>query len=320
MGALPSPTVSRPAAASARPFEGVARRLPCADGGEIFLLETQAQGPRRAEVVLVPPFGRSVHDLFIFSYYLRANGFQVVRFDPRNHVGLGSGDIEDFRLSQLERDLEGVVAARRDPCLPLILLGTSLSAPVVIRFAARHREVAGAVTLVGVVDVPETLERATGQSIRPYREPGDHGAPYQTLFGYRVSAQGFVDDMDRHGYGSFTDSLADARAIETPVHLVASTNDEYVDFAKVRELASALRDGSQLMVLEDASHELGRSLGATRQAMALVTKLCLSTLPGGEACYVAPKLTEMIEASSVESRHLAALSDGDTAQVTGAVP
>ena len=281
--------------------------LPTPDGGSILVLEAPALGgAARADVVILPAFGKRAEDLFLLSHYLRRNGFHVLRFDPRNHAGRGTGQIVDFRLSALERDLTQLLRAR-PARRPLILLGVSLSAPVAWKYAASAGGVAGVATLVGVVDVPGSVERATGASVEAYRRPGAMAARYQEPLGRRVLAGQFVRDMDVSGYGHFEATCADALAVEGPVHLVAAGRDQYVDIRLVERLAGRLPPGSRLELLERSTHRLGRSVAALRRAFFLTTELCLLIAEGGPVLPVAPSLAEVVAAARRERAFLRGL-------------
>src|SRR5260370_37344776 len=73
------------------------------DLGWIFVIASRTRGKiLRGNVVLIPPYAINSHEYFLFSYYLLENGFNVLRFDGINNVGLSSGSIEHYTLSQLE--------------------------------------------------------------------------------------------------------------------------------------------------------------------------------------------------------------------------
>nr|MDP8943441.1 hypothetical protein [Actinomycetota bacterium] len=257
------------------------RSLATPDGGSVFVLEGRALGgPPRADVVILPAFGHPVDDLFLPSYYLRRNGFDVLRFDPRNHTGRGTGGIVNFRLSELERDLAHVLRTRPATGRPLLLLGVSMSAPVALKYAARTGDVAGVATLLGVVDAADTIQRATGAAIGPYRRSCPTAERYQEPLGHRVLAREFIADMDANGYGGFEHTCADACAVDGPVHLIAAGRDEYVDLRLVERLAGRLGAGTRLEVLERCSHRLARSIAAARRALALTAELCLQIAEG----------------------------------------
>ncbi len=296
----------RAPAADARDAPALPRLVACPDGGQLLALDVAAVGGDAiADVVLVPPFGKTVQDLLAPTVYLRENGFNVLRFDARHHLGRSSGDIIDFRLSSLARDLELVLAARAG-ARPVVLVGTSLSAPIVFKRAARAADVLGVVSLVGVVDVAETIVRAAGMAIEDYRAGGRPPDPRPEVMGFRVRGVEFVADMDAHGYGSFETTCADAAAIAGPVRLVAAAQDELVDIAKVRRLASGLGPGARLTVLEHCSHELSRSFVVARQALEALVAECFAICPPADGCApLIPPLTTLIEASAAEAQLLA---------------
>jgi acyl transferase len=278
----------------------------------IFVLESALEKPTpKADVLIISPFGKSVHDCFIAAYYLTLSGFNVIRFDPLNHVGMSTGEISNFTLSQLERDVDAVLELRSFPARPLILVGISLSAPVAWKLASLDRRVSGVATLVGVVDVADTIAKASGSSVVQYRDPNMIGDTYQQIFGFKILAQPFVTDMDANGYGSFRDTQRYLENIPVPAHMIAATNDQYVDINQVKALASSLPQNSHFILLENASHEIGRSLAATKQALLTLTSLCLLSLGVNRKAeeLSMPKFTDVIKSSSVESDYLSKVSE-----------
>lgn len=270
--------------------------------GEIFVHRMLPPRPV-GEVVIVPPFGKSVHDLFVPAHYLCANGFVVTRFDPSNHVGRGSGDIRSFTLSGVERDLETVMDLDRERW-PQVLVGMSLAAPIAWRAAKRSRRPVGVVSLVGVVDVPDTVERVCGDSVAPYRA-GAHAPEYQRFFGYDVKAAPFVKDMDASGYGSFRDIAETVAALPGEVHFVVAKADEYVDFAKARAVVEGRTGRSKLTVLDGVGHEIGKSTGVFLRAVGVVTELCVACVnPSASTEVRRSRFTDVVRASGDESAFL----------------
>ena len=303
-GAVAAADFAAPAAEDAVPALS-GRSLATPDGGSVFVLEGRALGgPPRADVAILPAFGHPADDLFLPSYYLRRNGFDVLRFDPRNHAGRGTGEILNFRLSGLERDLAHVLAMRPPSGRPLVLLGVSMSAPVAFKYAARTAGVAGVATLLGVVDAADTIQRASGAAVEPYRRSPSLGSRYQEPLGQRVLAREFISDMDSNGYGRFEETCADACAVEGPVHLIAAGRDEYVDIRLVQRLAGRLPAGSRLEVLERCSHKLARSIAAARRALALTAELCLTIVEGRATAPVIPSFADIIAAARRERAFL----------------
>ena len=79
------------------------RFIECEDDSKIFFLESTIKNPK-ANIIIVTPFGKTIHDMFLITFYLNYNGFNVYRFDPRDHVGMSFSGIpmkRAFRLPPL---------------------------------------------------------------------------------------------------------------------------------------------------------------------------------------------------------------------------
>jgi acyl transferase len=277
------------------------------DSSQIFYLALEQRTEPRANVILIPPYGTSVHDSFLLTYYLYANNFNIYRFDPTNHVGMSSGSIKNYKLSQVENDLETVFnffKARINK--PLVLVAPSLSAPVAWKFSSYTPEISSVVSLVGVVDVSDTVEKAGKFSMKPYRDEHLIGEEYQEIFGYNVLAYQFINDIDSKGYGSLQDTIKNISLINTPLYMIVSENDEYVDLKKAKKCFEFCKPNSEFIVIEKASHELAKSMVATKKAASKLTFFCYkaSGININEDDIVIPKFTEIISKSSIESNYL----------------
>jgi len=75
------------------------------DNKEIFVIESMADTPI-GTVIIVPPYGKTSHEMILLSYYLQHNGFNVIRFDGIDNAGLSSGTLVEYKVSQVEKDLD----------------------------------------------------------------------------------------------------------------------------------------------------------------------------------------------------------------------
>lgn len=272
-----------------------------------FVDEREARGT----VLIVPPFGRSAKDMFFFAFYLWRQGFNVVRFDARHHVGASTGEIADFTLSSLEEDL-GYVCRHLQQCgldMP-ILLGISLSTPVVLKYVAQVHPAAAVVSIVGAFDVKHAIESATGASVAPYRNRAKDRAEFQTILGYQVRAQPFVDDMDDGGFGSLDLMLDYIRSAPCQVHMIMASDDDWVTPESVMRCHQASASGSVLSTFDSVTHEFGRSVATAKRISLEICRLCCLVVDAECAAEnTLPNFSDMLRANSVEATTLDALVD-----------
>src|SRR5205085_4774264 len=70
-------------------------------GGDLTVTVDAAEQPSDSgRVILVPAFGMSAERMFPAAYLLAANGFEVHRFDPRDHPGASTGSTATFPLTR----------------------------------------------------------------------------------------------------------------------------------------------------------------------------------------------------------------------------
>ncbi|MBI4002715.1 MAG: alpha/beta fold hydrolase, partial [Nitrospira defluvii] len=111
-------------------------------------------------VVLAPGYGESKRDYVPLAYYLAGNGFHVVRYDNVNHVGESDGVVTQFRLQDMERDLETVLhhVAAQWPGRSIGLVATSLAGRVALKVTGGAPHVRLLVLINGIMDVRHTLQ------------------------------------------------------------------------------------------------------------------------------------------------------------------
>ena len=257
-------------------------------------------------VLIVPPYGRSAKDMFFFAYYLWRRGFNVIRFDARNHVGASTGEIANFTLSSLEKDLDLVYQYLLGCGFDRpILLGVSLSTPVVLKYVANSNRAASIVSVVGALDVKHAIECATGESVTHYRTRAPNRAEFQSILGYQVRAQQFVDDMDEAGYGSLDMMLNYIKSATCPVHMIAASDDDWVMPETVVRCHQVAPLGSVLSTFENITHEFGRSVSTAKQISLEICRLCSLVSDQGDLPWnVVPNFAEILRANSVESNSI----------------
>jgi pimeloyl-ACP methyl ester carboxylesterase len=120
--------------------------LRTADGLSLAADAWLTREPAAAAVVLVHGFGGHRHNSTVvaMAHELRAEGHAVVTFDMRGH-----GESEGLcTLGDMERlDVAAAVVASRDLAPRVILVGASLGAIAVLRYAVDDPDLAGVVTV-----------------------------------------------------------------------------------------------------------------------------------------------------------------------------
>jgi pimeloyl-ACP methyl ester carboxylesterase len=298
---IPSSRSSASAAAAPRRIQQVGRYVH-GDGRKLFLLENTV-ADARGNVILISPFGRTVHDLFLLANFLTHNGFNVFRFDPRDHDGLSDGAMEDFTLPGLQRDTElAANAFQRAPGVPTLVLGMSLSFPVALKYAASTRDVSAIISVVGVVDLEDTLNKVVGFHPREYRKSPVTAPSFVEPFCCKIRAHNFVHTMDEGRYATRADVERYLRELDKPLYMLAAADDEYVSIEAVESVFRLHGHGGQLERLVGVSHEIGRSIGAAKFVAGRVVEYALLSIRESGARI--PTLVEAIADSQRETEYL----------------
>jgi len=245
------------------------------DNSSLFIQEDYTKEPI-GNVIIMSPFGKTTHDNFLIAYYFRLNRFNVYRFDPRNHVGLSSGVMENFSLLQLEEDV--LIAFENftiDKSLPTFILSISISYPVSLKFVSKNPWIKGLISLVPAVNPDDTVSRVIKCDVKRYRT--EENLPYyQYGFGCKINARNFIIAIEKAQYSNFTDMIGYVNNIHCPMYIIAADKDEFVDLKDVYQIKQAfINENSELLVLKDVTHDIGTKISSAKQAVSLMVKKTL---------------------------------------------
>lgn len=269
------------------------------DDRKIFIIESIADEPI-GTVVIAPPYGKTAHQSVLLSYYLQQNGFNVIRYDGIDNVGLSSGRLIDYQISQTGKDLDLVIQNFcEDKELPLIGLSLSLSFPSTLKYASEHNVFSQLISVVGVIDVVSTVERVVGCPLDPWDRRDTDAPQFMKVFGHDIHAQPFYDDMRENKHFDIDDSNEALNKLKCPVKMIVSGKDEYVSLEEFRNFNLNFSENSEYTILENATHEIGRSMSLTKKSAELVVKYALSN---SDREMHTPHITEVIKVSSAESK------------------
>jgi len=223
-------------------------------------------------VVLVPPFGMSAERLLPVSYLLTTNGFNVIRFDPRNHPGESTGTMFSFCMSRLVEDIGRIV----DDAGGGIIVGMSLGARSVLRVLATTSNVDGAVLLTPVVNTQHTVQQVTGRDWFKQIVDVDDSVTAHVL-GYEIGPTMIHDCIDI-GFVDVEDSIVDVIASTASITFIAGDADPWVAVDDVRSVARAgALEGRDVDVVTvpTASHHLYRNPVLAMTFFRLATERCM---------------------------------------------
>jgi pimeloyl-ACP methyl ester carboxylesterase len=267
------------------------------------------EGTPRGTVLLVPPFGVSADSLFMPAYVLARNGFRVVRFDPRNHVGRSEGEMYDFTVSSCARDVAAVVPAVE----PDVVVGFSLAAPSVLRACAELGSTVPVVMAAGVVNMRHTLREVL--DIDYFTEPcPDH----VLVLGEDVNGYEFIEDCRTFGAVEYADTVAEGDKVTAPLTWVAGTEDPWVSFQEVTKFAEGRTAGPTSVVpVPVGTHQFNLNPTIAMTYTKVILDECLR-LVGSEEAGVMPPLHQAIAARKAQARAEAKAEAEALAETAGA--
>ncbi|MCS6295288.1 MAG: alpha/beta fold hydrolase [Nitrospira sp.] len=231
-------------------------------------------------VVLAPGYGESKRDYVALAYYLAGNGFHVVRYDNVNHVGESDGLVTQFRLEDMESDLETVLdhVAVQWPGRPIGLVATSLAGRVALKVAGKVSHVRLLMLINGIMDVRHTLQAVHQEDLIGEHVAGVHKGVVNIL-GLTIDADRWLEHAVRGDYADLLTTQCDAARLRTPVVLFHAEQDAWVDPASIERVTEAI--GPYLrhsFVVPGALHRLQESPRKARAVYRQIAACCQQEL------------------------------------------
>lgn len=250
-------------------------------------------GEPRGTVLLVPPFGVSADSLFMPAYVLVRNGFRVVRFDPRDHVGRSEGEMYDFTVSSCARDVAAMIPAVG----PDVVVGFSLAAPSVLRACAGLDSATPVVMAAGVVNMRHTLREVLDTDY--FDEPCPE---HVMVLGEDVNGRAFIEDCRSFGAVEYTDTVAEGEKVRAPLTWVAGTEDPWVSYQEVTAFAEGRSSGPTAVVpVPVGTHQFNLNPTIAMTYTQVILDECLR-LTGSEEAGVMPPLHQAIAARKAQAK------------------
>ncbi|MBS0171881.1 MAG: alpha/beta fold hydrolase [Nitrospira sp.] len=239
-----------------------------------------AQADDAPIVVLAPGYGESKRDYVPLAYYLAGNGCHVVRYDNVNHVGESDGLVTQFRLEDMETDLETVLdhVAKQWPGRPIGVVATSLAGRVALKVAGRVSHIRLLMLINGIMDIRHTLQAVHQEDLI-----GEHLAGVRkgvvNILGLTIDADRWLEHAVQAEYADLATTQRDAERLQIPVVLFHAEKDAWVDSASVAAVAESM--GSNVrhsFEVPGALHRLQESPRKARTVYRQIAQCCQQEL------------------------------------------
>lgn len=226
-------------------------------------------------IVVAPKYGETKKNNLPLAYLLAANGFTVLRFDYTNHVGESAGEMSSFTLDQAVRDLRAAVAFADSQShgKPLALIANSLSARLALRVTATDPRVSLLISVVGVVNVADTLTRVYQEDVVRLHLQGRTWGINDVL-GFPIHFENFLSTLVHSGLHTLAGTECDARQTQIETVFYAAERDAWVELKDVRNVASQCQH-AKLVVLEGAMHDVRENAAAADRLQTSIIETCL---------------------------------------------
>jgi len=226
-------------------------------------------------IIVASAFGRCMHHNSSIASYLINNGYDVVRYDSINHVGMSYGEMMNFTMGDALLSANHAVdlAKALFPARTLGFFSTSITSRIAFALAAQRDDIDFLITLSGVVNLQKTLARVFGED---YCALQLHDVPHQVIFeGLSVGAKNFYQDMMSGNWLSLESTRDTIMQLKSPMTCFASSDDDWVEISEVKRIFSELDSRSlSLIELEGCGHDLGENPAMARMVMRDMVKRC----------------------------------------------
>jgi hypothetical protein len=264
-----------------------------------------AAGGSRGTVVLAPPFGITMRRGQSVALYFVFNGFDVIRYDPTNHVGVSDGDVLDLTPSSMVEDLGTVLrwAGTESRGGPLHLFASSISARLAFAMLAeRGCDLAAVGTISSVVDMRRAIAAATdGDDLVGSWLAGAVRDPdrIQLVMDHQIRWR-FIQDLIERDWHTPESTVRDlSRLGPVPLISVHGAKDEWVDVEQATAVFGA-REQASIVVLSDAVHAL--NVASARTALSQIVRFFLAPRDPCTGPIAMPTIAQVLELSKLEAQ------------------
>ncbi|WP_023602903.1 acyl transferase [Aliivibrio logei] len=226
-------------------------------------------------ILIASGFARRMDHFAGLAEYLSSNGFHVIRYDSLHHVGLSSGNINEFSMSIGKDSLLTVIDWLKGRNIEKLgLIAASLSARIAYEIA-NEIDLSFLVTAVGVVNLRDTLEKALKYD---YLQLPIEQLPEDLDFeGHNLGSEVFVTDCFKHQWDTLGSTINKMKDLDIPFIAFTANDDNWVKQSEVLDLLISLNsEKCKLYSLIGSSHDLGENLVVLRNFYQSVTKAAIA--------------------------------------------
>jgi len=245
----------------------------------------------RPWVMLAPKYGETKKGTLQLAYYLVANGLNVLRFDPTNHVGESEGRMENFVLPGAVDDiLAGLDYLQANHGVSQVTaVGNSLSARCMLRVAAADTRIKKLISIAGVVNLMATMHEIYKEDIFG-RFQGGYRWGITDFLGFDINSDVFLGTVIEAGLHDLAGTVADVKKLRIPFVFFYAERDAWIQRTEVEQVV-AVNPRGRLVTVSAAMHEVKENPQAARQVFDQVAWACLHDtpyFPDGTAALLAP--------------------------------
>ncbi len=270
-------------------------------------------GEKRPLVIIAPGYEKTALDSLGTACYLTANGFDVLRFDARNCCGLSAGEMVDFTMSGLTKDITAVARYAKEmisPNISMAIIAFSLSARSMLKFlsgaGSTDSMIKAAVSVVGVVDVRHTVIQITEYDcFQGFMQGKRYGV--KKLLTHPINYDNFIADAINNEYLECNTSIEDALKVRVPYYGSIMTGEDEWILKEHHDMVNSSFVNSRVeqFVIQGAGHKIWKNPRSADIALGNCVRILSGFMLGKDISavnVVKPDITKIIEKNRQERK------------------
>ena len=232
------------------------------------LIETDINAPF---LVIPAPYGETKINSLHIAYYLATNGFNVIRFDPTDHVGESEGDHLEYTMPKLKDDIISTVdyVAKKSPKAKVGIVAASLAARAAFKAVTEDSRVSVLISLVGVVNTQYTLHRVQNEDlVGTYLSGKKWGIT--NVIGHDVRLHQFLVECVEKKLHNLETTLEDLPNSKCPIVFLCGENDPWIDLNDSKKAIGSMPSDRREVHFISSMHRLKENPSEAKRAFRLI--------------------------------------------------
>ncbi len=232
-------------------------------------------------IIIPPQFEKTIRNNLTIMVHLINNGFNVLRYDNRNHNGNSTGEIENFSLRKVLEDFEYVIdylKANKEVNFSngVGVVGISIASRAIYRYLSEKNGFIDVfIVLVGVINMKYTLNSIVGfDSVQECIDNPSKKFGVRKVLNYPINWDIFLNEMIQDNMHNIDSTIEDVKKIKTPIYMVMAEKDKWVNIDECDAVFNSNREIlKDVYKLPNTGHELYKNPESAKYAIMKIVEM-----------------------------------------------